>query len=218
MKRAGAFIRWAGMSLAVLASACTLLPEQKTVDIYRLPSSLAAAAPAGKVQGWSLRIRNPHADAILDSARIAVIVKGDQLSTYGGARWTDAPPTLLRGRLAQAFRLDGRLASVSTTDSNVRADLELDSDLRAFQSEYRGSVPHAVVSLDARLISTSTRRVVASRSFEIAQAADGVEVPAVVSAFGLASDALAAQVVQWAVEQGGLARASFSGSESSPSR
>lgn len=202
MRRAGAIIRWAGMSLAVLASACTLLPEQKTVDIYRLPSAQAAASPAGKAQAWSLRIRSPHANAVLDSARIAVIVQGDQISTYGGARWTDAPPTLVRGRLAQAFRLDGRVASVSTTDSNVRADLELDSDLRAFQSEYRGGVPHAVVSLDARLISTSTRRVVASRSFEIAQPAGGVEVPAVVSAFGLATDALAAQVVQWAVEQG----------------
>lgn len=202
MRRAGAFIRWAGISLAALASACTLLPEQKTVDIYRLPSAQAAASPAGKAQAWSLRIRSPHANAVLDSARIAVIVQGDQISTYGGARWTDAPPTLVRGRLAQAFRLDGRVASVSTTDSNVRADLELDSDLRAFQSEYRGAVPHAVVSLDARLISTSTRRVVASRSFEIAQPAGGVEVPAVVSAFGLATDALAAQVVQWAVEQG----------------
>ncbi|RZS77021.1 ABC-type transport auxiliary lipoprotein family protein [Pigmentiphaga kullae] len=205
MRRAGAFIRWAGISLAALASACTLLPEQKTVDIYRLPSAQAAASQ-GQAQAWSLRIRSPHADATLDSARIAVIVQGDQISTYGGARWTDAPPALLRARLAQAFRLDGRVASVSTTDSNVRADLELDSDLRAFQSEYRGSVPYAVVSLDVRLISTSTRRVVASRSFEMAQPADGVEVPAVVSAFGLASDALAAQVVRWAVEQGAAAQ------------
>ncbi|MEK7948559.1 ABC-type transport auxiliary lipoprotein family protein [Pigmentiphaga sp. YJ18] len=208
MRRAGAIIRWAGMSLAVLASACTLLPEQKTVDIYRLPAAQAAASPGGQAQAWSLRLRSPHANAILDSARIAVIVQGDQISTYGGARWTDAPPTLVRTRLAQAFRLDGRVASISTTDSNVRADLELDSDLRAFQSEYRGTVPHAVVSLDARLISTSTRRVVASRSFEVAQPAGGTEVPAVVAAFGLATDALAAQVVQWAVEQGAAAHPS----------
>ncbi|AZG10498.1 ABC transporter [Pigmentiphaga sp. H8] len=208
MRRAGAIIRWAGMSLAVLASACTLLPEQKTVDIYRLPAAQAAASPGGQAQAWSLRLRSPHANAILDSARIAVIVQGDQISTYGGARWTDAPPTLVRTRLAQAFRLDGRVASISTTDSNVRADLELDSDLRAFQSEYRGTVPHAVVGLDARLISTSTRRVVASRSFEVAQPAGGTEVPAVVAAFGLATDALAAQVVQWAVEQGAAAHPS----------
>ncbi|WP_296556921.1 ABC-type transport auxiliary lipoprotein family protein [Pigmentiphaga sp.] len=210
MRGARAIIRWAGMSLAVLASACTLLPEQKTVDIYRLPSAQAAVSPPGKAQAWSLRIRSPHANTTLDSARIAVIVQGDRLSTYGGARWTDAPPVLLRARLAEAFRLDGRVASVSTTASNVRADLELDSDLRAFQSEYRGAVPYAVVSLDARLISTATRRVVASRSFEVAQPAEGVEVPAVVSAFGLASDALAGQVVQWVVEQGARAQSSKS--------
>ncbi|OVZ56565.1 hypothetical protein CDO44_20300 [Pigmentiphaga sp. NML080357] len=202
MTMTGLFLRGAGACVLALAASCSLLPEQKIVTVYRLPTSLAAAqAGTGADTGKSLRIRMPHASAVLESARIAVIVEGDQVSNYGGARWTDVPPALVRDKLAAAFRADGRMASVTTSDSNVRADLELDTDLRAFQSEYRGSAPYAVVGVNARLISPSTRRVLASRSFEAALPAEGVEVPAVVTAFGQASDAVAAEIVKWVVVQ-----------------
>ncbi|VCU69490.1 hypothetical protein PIGHUM_01553 [Pigmentiphaga humi] len=186
---------------AGLLAGCSLLPEQQTVEIYRLPSALKApAASSADAQEWSLRIDTPHASPVLEATRIAVLASGDQVSSYAGARWAAPPPALVRARLAQAFRADGRAASVSTDESNIRTDLELDSDLRAFQSEYRNGAPHAVLVLDARLVAASTRRVVASRSFEVARPAEGVQVQQVVSAFGAASDELAAQVVQWVMD------------------
>ncbi|MBV2264733.1 MAG: membrane integrity-associated transporter subunit PqiC, partial [Thauera sp.] len=100
-----------------------------------------------------------------------------------------------------AFRADGRIAALSSDDKHLQADFELDSDLRAFQSEYRGGRPEAVLRLDARLVHTASRRIVASRTFEQRQPTADPAVPAVVQAFGAAADRLSAEVVEWTVRE-----------------
>ena len=65
------------------------------------------------------------------------------------------------------MHVDGRVAALSSDDRQLQADFELDSDLRAFQSEYRDGRAEAVLRLDARLVHTATRRIVASRSFAL---------------------------------------------------
>jgi cholesterol transport system auxiliary component len=130
-----------------------------------------------------------------------VIPEGNVISSYKGARWSDPAPVLLRNRLTDAFYRDGRVQSISTDDSNLQADFELGGELQAFQSEYRGTAIEVVIRLDARL-ADDRQRIVASRRFEVHQPLADKQVPAVVSAFGQASDTLAAQVLQWTVEQG----------------
>lgn len=201
MVRSCARLAAVAAAVALAAAGCSLLPDTRSVTLYRLPSALAQAQRAGApVLPWALRVDTPHGAAVFDSPRILVLPQGDVLNNYGGARWVDAPTVLARDLLAQAFRLDGRVAAVSTSDSNVYADLELDSDLRKFQSEYRDGKPYAVIAMEVRLVQNATRRVLASRGFEAAQPAGDAQVPAVVAAFGQAGDALAAQVVQWTVE------------------
>jgi cholesterol transport system auxiliary component len=113
---------------------------------------------------------------------------------------------LVRNRLLDAFRADGRVFALSTDDKQLQADFELDSELRAFQSEYRDGRPQVVVRLDARLVDTGSRHIVASRSFELRMAASSPAVPAVVQAFGAASDQLAAEVVDWTLSADAAAR------------
>ncbi|MNN81945.1 hypothetical protein D3C81_1988260 [compost metagenome] len=48
----------------------------------------------------------------------------------------------------------------------------------------------------------ATQRIVAVRSFAVIQPVDGSQVPQVVEAFGKAGDRLAAQVVDWTIQQG----------------
>ncbi len=150
---------------------------------------------------WSLRINTPQASRMLDSSRIAVMPQGDVISVYQGARWSDRGTTILRDRLMQAFRDDGRVGALSSDDSNLQADFLLDADLTAFQSEYRNGQPVVVIRYDARLVRNSGLRIVATQRFEITQPASGTAVPQVVAAFGLAGDALATQVVNWTMQQ-----------------
>jgi cholesterol transport system auxiliary component len=180
--------------------ACSILPKQEPLDVYRLPTA-STVSKAVTPASWSLRIVKPNSSETLDSPRIAVIPQGDMISSYKGARWSDPAPVLLRDRLTDAFYRDGGVLSISTDESNLQADFELGGELRAFQSEYRGQAIEVVISLDARL-TDDRQRIIASRRFEVRQPVLDKQVPAVVTGFGQASDKLTAQVLQWTMAQG----------------
>ena len=206
---AGRVGRWAGLATlgaALLLPACTILPKAEPLDVYLLPAIAATPATATQAAPWSLRIARPAAGVHLSGQRIAVVPEDNRVSVYKGAGWSDPAPVLVRNRLLDAFRVDGRVAALSSDDRQLQADFELDSDLRAFQSEYRDGRAEAVLRLDARLVHTASRRIVASRSFEQRQASADPAVPAVVEAFGTAADRLSAEVVDWTVREAAAVR------------
>jgi cholesterol transport system auxiliary component len=186
-------------ALALLcASACSILPKAESPNIYLLPPPAAVAAASAATVTWSLRVGTPTASGPLDSNRIAVVPDTNRITVYKGARWSDRATVLVRDRLIDAFRSDGRIGAVGNDDGSLRADRELDGQLRSFQSEYDNGTPTAVIRYDAQLIDTHTHRLLASRTFQVRHPATGKEVPHVVEAFGQASDELSAQVVAWA--------------------
>lgn len=185
--------------VAALASACSILPKPEPVDVYLLPATRTppAASPA---LALALRVAKPETSLHLAGQRIVVLPEGDRVSVYKGANWSDPAPLLVRNRLLDAFQGDGRIAALSSDDRSLHADLELDSDLRAFHSEYRDGRPEAVVRLDARLVAPASLRILASRRFEVRHPAASADVKDVVRAFGAAADALSAEVVAWTLE------------------
>lgn len=181
-------------------SACSILPKSEPVQVYLLPSHNPAASQAAAVS-WSLRLNTPQTSQALNNSRIAVLPQVNQFSTYAGSSWSDPAPRLLRNHLLNAFQNDGRVRALSTDDDNLQADLQLGGELQAFQSEYRDGHVSVVIRLQARLVDNQ-QRIVASQHFEVIQPVQETAVPAVVSAFGQASDQLAAQVLQWVLAQG----------------
>ena len=226
----------AALCAIALLPACSVLPEAEPLDVYELPvtgdasagavsavretaratapaapasATVAAgssAAAAAAAQSWSLRVVRPAAGVHLAGQRIVVMPEGNRVSVYQGAGWSDPAPVLVRDRVLEAFRADGRVGALSSDERQLHADFELDSDLRAFQSEYRGGRPEAVLRLDARLVHTASRRIVASRTFEQRQPTEDPAVPAVVQAFGTAADRLSAAVVDWTVREAAAVR------------
>ncbi|MNP41060.1 hypothetical protein D3C76_1347410 [compost metagenome] len=133
-----------------------------------------------------------------------MIPQGDVVSSYKGARWSDAVPVLLRNRLLDGFQRDGQVQRLSADDSNLQADYELAGELQAFQVEYRadGAV-EVVIRYDARLVQGRNQRILASKRFEIRQPLADKQVPAVVAGFGRACDQLTGLVVGWTIAQAG---------------
>lgn len=190
--------------LGLLFAGCSLLPKSAPVDLYQLPSALPLRAPGTghtEQRPESLRVTRPTAGTLLTGQRIIVLPAGDRVSYYKGAQWSEPAPLLMRNRLLDALRQDGRLATLSSDDRMLQADFELDGELRAFQSVYQNGKPQVLLLLELRLVQPATQRIVASRRFEQLQPASAAALPAVVSAFGQASDRLALQVVDWSVEQ-----------------
>lgn len=198
------------LAALLLASACSILPKPDPVDTYLLPSSpvSARAAADGARLPVSLRVLRPSSGQHLAGQRIVVVPQDNLVSVYKGASWSEPAPVLLRDRLLDALRGDGRIAALSNDETRVQADFEIVSDLRAFQSEYRNGVPEVVIRLDARLVQRDERRIVASRLFETREPAPGTDVPQVVTAFGAASTRLAGEVSAWAADEIGRARRS----------
>ena len=200
----------AALCAIALLPACSVLPEAQPLDVYVLPvtgdASATAVPAAAGAQAWSLRVVRPAAGVHLAGQRIVVMPEDNRVSVYQGAGWSDPAPVLVRDRVLEAFRADGRVGALSSDERQLHADFELDSDLRAFQSEYRGGRPEAVLRLDARLVHTASRRIVASRSFEQRLASADPAVPAVVQAFGTAADRLSAAVVDWTVREAAAVR------------
>ncbi|WP_181296081.1 ABC-type transport auxiliary lipoprotein family protein [Pseudomonas sp. Q2-TVG4-2] len=185
------------LGLLVTLSACSILPESEPLRIYLLPTTTSPQQASEPALQHALRINTPQASRILSSPRIAVVPQGNQISSYGGARWSDAAPVLLRDRLIEAFQRDGRMSSVSNEDVNLYADLSLHSDLRAFQSVYIDGKPMVLITLDARLVNRNDQHTLANRRFEVRQPSADPSVESVIEAFGRASDTLSQEILDW---------------------
>ena len=194
-------------------SACSLLPASDPVDSYLLPH--APSAPLTPVPGSvelpsapdaadplpvSLRVTRPVTGVLLSGQRMVVIPDQHRAQVYHGSQWSEPVPLLLRKRLSDAFRIDGRIGMLSNDEIRLRTQFELISDLRAFHVEYVDGTPQAVISLEARLVRTEARRMLDGRLFEARVAATGSSVPEVVDAMGHAANALAGSLVSWTVE------------------
>ncbi|OLU29537.1 hypothetical protein BVH03_10725 [Pseudomonas sp. PA15(2017)] len=197
-----AFATAGALLLTSLLSACSILPQGEALDVYLLPSNMPVRTADAPRESWSLRVNRPQSSQLLDSPRIVVLPQGDRISAYQGARWSDRAPALFRDRLIGAFLDDGRIGAVSSDDSRLQADLELSSDLRAFQSEYRNGRPEVHILLDARLVQAGNQRILASRRFEVRQVAGDTAVESVVKTFGTANDQLSRQLMDWVVKEG----------------
>lgn len=189
------------LAVPLLLGACSILPKGEELTVYQLPVNGAVAA-RGAVVDWALQVNKPLASPMLDSTRIAVLPDGDRISAYQGVRWDDRGTLLLRDRLIDAFRADGRIGAVSSDDSRLATDLVLAGDLRAFQGEYRARRVEVHILLEARLVQSGTRRMLASQRFEVREEVGGTEPAQVVAAFGRAADRLSAQVLDWTLVQG----------------
>lgn len=186
--------------LAMLLSACTILPTAPVSQVYLLPVPPATNAPRAQSVNWSLRVSQPATSQFLNSSRIAVQPQGQEIAVYQNSRWSDPAPILVRNRLIQEFRADGHIRAVSSDDDSLQADVELSGDLSAFQGVYLTDKSEVLIRFDARLVRISDRRIIATRHFEIRQPIKGTEMNEVVQAFGLASDQLATQVLNWMLQ------------------
>jgi cholesterol transport system auxiliary component len=190
-------LRTLAVTLAIAALAgCSVLPKTVDVQIWQPETHAVPAAHANA--DFTLRVDTPNATGTIDQTGIVVLPEPGEVSTYKGARWSESPALLVRHRLVDAF-MAAKLPAVTTDDDHFSADYSLSGNLRAFQTEYHHGTPVVVVRFDALLRRSSSRRPFASRSFVITEQPAGAQVAQIVAAFGTADDALARDVVAWAL-------------------
>lgn len=185
--------------LLVTQSACSLTPTPDPVTTYRLSVETAAVpqSQASSPLNLSLRVNKPNASGYLATARIVVISENNQLSVYKGAQWHETTPLMVRNHLLDTFRQSQNIDFISGDDKQLATQIELDSDLRAFQTEYRHGKPVINLTLVARLVNPNQKKIVANQSFTQQITATSEQLSDVVDAFAQAQNKLSQSVASW---------------------
>ncbi|WGI23696.1 ABC-type transport auxiliary lipoprotein family protein [Halomonas alkaliantarctica] len=186
----------------LFSSGCSILPENEPATLYRLPSSdLQPVNPSSDslTTRQRLAVAAPQAGYLLSSNRIVVYPEGNVVNVYEGARWQEDAPELLQTRLITGLQQSRLFASVSS--DSLPSERLLLSELRHFQSDYATHPPTVKIQLDVQLVSTQNRTSIAAQSFTTSAQSISTDIPDVVNAFGIASDELAEELINWLANQ-----------------
>ena len=194
--------------LVLVTTACTpLLGREESHRLFLLPATAQPGTAEAPLE-IALRVTTPDAEAPLASRHVVVVQARGEVNVYAGARWSDRAPVLVRNRLIEALRQDGRLATIVNDESPARTQLTLLGQMGAFHARYPdpadrsgGARPDVLMRLDLQLIDSGSRQVLASRRFEQRQPGVKSGLEAVITALGQAGDALSMEIVEWVVDQ-----------------
>jgi cholesterol transport system auxiliary component len=180
----------------VLLSGCTLLPERPTKSTFMLTNPDLSPKEQPPLP-LTLRVLTPQAESPHNGTSVLVNPEGEIIQAYGGARWVKPVPVLIRDHWVEGLRQSGILKAVVSETSDARSDLSLASDLTRFQLRYDQGEPIIVIQLDAQLLESNSRQVLASKRFEVIHSVVDKPVESVIAGFGAASQIATEDLVAW---------------------
>ena len=203
MKRIPLIKLLAPVCLLALAG-CSVLAggDRQSTTIYA-PQVRVQADPAWPQVSWQLAVAKPSAARLIDSPRINVRPTPGELEVYRGATWSQPATDILEDTLLRGFEDSGKIDAVARIATGIRSDYKLTTDLRRFESDYRGGeVPAATIELNAKLIHSLDQRVVAARTFVVAEPATSAEISSVAAAFETALNKTSSELIGWTLLSG----------------
>jgi phospholipid/cholesterol/gamma-HCH transport system substrate-binding protein len=120
-----------------------------TLDTYDLQAANPGRAHALRAH---VRVDEPFASLDLDSDRILVRTRSQQMAVLAGAKWPDRLPLVVRARLIQSFQNAG-LAGQVGDNLAAPANYVLDLDIRKFELDVARS--RVEINVAAKLVPTS---------------------------------------------------------------
>lgn len=122
--------------------------------------------------GLNILVAMPKAHSGYDTSRMAYLRQPHELEYFAKNQWVDAPARMLWPILAQAVERTGRFSAVVQSPGTVNIDQRLDTELIRLHQDFTRQPSVLRMSLRAQLIDTASRRVLATREFDISETAD----------------------------------------------
>ncbi|MDH3980624.1 MAG: ABC-type transport auxiliary lipoprotein family protein [Gammaproteobacteria bacterium] len=184
-----------------LLAACSLLPDPKPAaqDRYLLEYTPAMAV-AGSEDMPVLMITTPRAHGAYDTARIAYMQQQFGLRYYVRSRWADTPARMLAPLLAEAMNATGQFQALYASPGALSAQLRLDTELLRFHQDFTAQPSMIHVTLRAQLVDLKDQHVIASRLFDIREAATSEDTYGGVQAANRATAQLMEQLSRFCLE------------------
>jgi cholesterol transport system auxiliary component len=145
----------------------------------------------------------PYAPEGLELRRIAVVRAANGIDYLADGDWADRTPALVRAVLVEAFENSKAVAAVGPDTLDLRADFEIDGDLRHFEAVYDSPgatparAPAVWVALAVKLVKIPEHKILAQTLISAREPAAANATPQIVEAFNKATGSVAEQVVAW---------------------
>lgn len=194
--------RLAGTGSSCLTLAAILLAGAALVSGCSSPTSpsfdLTAPGRPGRGGGGGggqVVVTEPTAIATLEAERIVARDAAGSVSFIGGAQWADRLPRLVQARLIQTFENTSRLRAVSRPGEGVTADVQINTELRAFQFDAaRGD---AFVEASVKLLDAKSGKIVRTRVFTARTPVPDAAGPTVAQGLDRALSSVLLDIVRW---------------------
>ncbi|MFO1314358.1 MAG: ABC-type transport auxiliary lipoprotein family protein [Burkholderiales bacterium] len=169
--RAARARRWAiPLASALLAAACSVMaPAPADAPVLHVLDATPVAAAAPAARPLVLEVATPRAAPGFDTAAMAYVRKAHVVDYYAVHRWVEPPAQMLAPLLVRALEDTRAFRAVVRDTTGVRADVRLDTELLRLQQSFAGRPSRAEVALRAQLVDVGSRRVVATRTIEVAR-------------------------------------------------
>lgn len=190
-------VTMAAIAIIGMTTGCTVFPDHEPPRVMDIPTPKLSGPDGKSTLDKTLRIDTPQATEPFDSSRILNKPTPDEYQIYGGVRWRDTAPVLLRELLIDALRQDGRFQGVVNETSPIGSDVTLISDLYGFHSESGENGVQVSVYLYAQLMDNRSRATLCTENFRIKTDATDGNIDQVVAAFGQGSAELSQQLLGW---------------------
>lgn len=163
----------AALCAAALAAGCSALkPETSPTapSYFSLDASGGAPAPAQRAQrntGYAVLVTAPQSTAGFDSQKIIYTRQAHKLEYFANSEWVDPPARMLAPLIVAALDASGAFRGVVSSPGSSSGDLRLDTEVLLLQHEFLSTPSQVRFALRAALVEEGTRRVVATRDFEV---------------------------------------------------
>lgn len=154
-----------------LLGGCSSLQPLKSTDLntYALEAQLT---PASTTTGdLTLLVSTPSARSGYDSARMIYLKKPHEIEYFAQNQWVDNPARMLAPLLVQALESTAKYRAVITARSAATADLRLDTEIIRLQHEFLTLPSQVHITVRAQLLDLRNKTVLATREFDVLEAA-----------------------------------------------
>jgi cholesterol transport system auxiliary component len=187
----------------LVLNACSLVPQGEAAEPTLHLLDARATVAAGARRDVVLAVSLPRAAAGYDTAAMLYLRRPHALERYATHRWADTPARLIWPLVVRALEDSGGYRAVVTTGSAAPAALRLDTEIVQLRQSFVARPSTVELMLRAQLVDAASRRVLATRVFEIVQPSSSDDAPGGVVAANQAIAAALVQLSAWCATIGG---------------
>lgn len=165
-------IRIASLCLVgILLGGCSVFQPVKSANITSYALEAQFDGTTNGTGDTTLLVNTPNAQPGFDSTRMVYIKRPHEIDFFAQNKWVDSPARMLAPLLLKALESSAKYRAVVTSRSSVMADLRLDTEIIRLQHEFINKPSQIRLTLRAQLIDLQGKRVLATREFDVTEAA-----------------------------------------------